>query len=362
MAFKAPPSAGTVILDTNHILFSEGPWREVAKGYKQGAGGEVIESVRVFDIPWDIKDWWEAQALGWTDYDFDLGEGPLSPAAQRAGQSAVQQVILALERHTPWQHPIKPYLYASKVDLIDGIGVPGTDLTPANQSIIQYYNAGDDGMPTNSLPGSPGYVGPPLDAGYARLAVTFSPRPYDILSDAQAASAFSNTSGTVEMLRYVERKRAYSVENLKLHAQTLQITVGADTVKIPDFSYLPYPTIQYTYIWRGIPALPRLGYQACVGLVNENSFDPQYENLAPGTVMCLAPEDRQYRGLDGRKLFDVSLRFAYRPEGWNNFFYKGAFKSAVYTQDSLKHGQPPFQTAFFQSLFTLYKSDLDSIG
>lgn len=339
------PNANQVTFYSNHLLFQQQNgkvFRELAAGYRESDNGEVVEITRVFDVPWSQRIGFRAYALGWTDL------GNPFPAKQNS---------YPIQRHLPWQDPEMPYLYAVNCRTLNGIGTPGVNASLINAGTpkVAIFNTGNVPLPNAALPGSPNYNPqlPPIPDGFARMELTYGHLDFDVVSD-------SDLQNGNEINRFVSRYPEYSVENVRIQGSKLKFTTTGQT--IADYTYRIYPMTQYTYLWRAVPAPPRAGIVACQGKVNLGVFDPQYEHLSDGTVMCFAPKWRRYRGRDGRKLYDVSLRFGWRPDGWNEFFNSqtGTFDPVVYA-DGPNAGKPPFSNADFSQLFQVGLTDLDGV-
>lgn len=174
-------------------------------------------------------------------------------------------------------------------------------------------------------------------ADLATYTLTFRPRLYDMLSDADVDdSAWASTAGACKELgRYVQRILTPRVEELKLGGYTLEADNPASpgtwgrTIQEPGF--VPFVRTDVVYIWYQVPydAVPLAAIAACGGAVNASAFDLKptvagtgYTSRWPTETLLfkgLAQELQPYPGPTGELLTDVYYSFSYQPNGWNKF-------------------------------------------
>ncbi len=172
-------------------------------------------------------------------------------------------------------------------------------------------------------------------ADVATYRLTFRPRLYDMLTDAQidASSWATSPAACKELGRYVQRILTPRVEELKLGAYTLESenpsSPGTWGV-IPDPGFVPFVRTDVVYIWYQVPfhAVPIAAIGNCGAKVNSTAFDlllpvggTNTSRWAAETLLFkgLAQELQPYPGPNGELLCDVYYSFSYQPNGWNKF-------------------------------------------
>lgn len=174
-------------------------------------------------------------------------------------------------------------------------------------------------------------------ADLATYQLTFRPRLYDMLTDAEIdASAWATTSTAAKELgRYVQRILTPRVEELKLGGYQLEAddpaAPGTWGRNIPDVGFVPFVRTDVVYIWYQVPydAVPLDAINDCGAKVNTGVFDLKptlagtafTDRWAAGTLLFkgLAQELSPYPGPNGELLCDVYYSFSHQPNGWNKF-------------------------------------------
>lgn len=175
---------------------------------------------------------------------------------------------------------------------------------------------------------------PSTDAAVYNL--TFRPRLYDMLTDAQVDSADYPwaAAGCKELGRYVQRILTPRVEELKIGQFRLEAenpaSPGSWTV-IPEVGFVPFVRTDVVYIWYQVPydAVPLDAIDNCGAKVNSAAFDKKLtvtgtgytDRWATGTLLFkgLAQELSPVPGPNGELLCDVYYSFSHQPNGWNKF-------------------------------------------
>lgn len=175
------------------------------------------------------------------------------------------------------------------------------------------------------------------EADWAAYNLTFRPRLYDMLTDAEIdASVWASTSTAAKELgRYVQRILTPRVEELKIGGYTLEAddpaSPGTWTGLVPDSGFVPFVRTDVVYIWYQVPydAVPLDAINACGAKVNTGVFDLKptlagtslTDRWAAGTLLFkgLAQELSPYPGPNGELLTDVYYSFSHQSNGWNKF-------------------------------------------
>ncbi|MES2342329.1 MAG: hypothetical protein V4597_11670 [Pseudomonadota bacterium] len=306
--------------------------REV-EGYKEYWTEDESQAIRVFDIQWSqryaARDWF----LGYTT-------NLAGPPVLVVGSPLQPNPNGVLHRSLPAAHPEQPWLFASRMELMQGIGAMINNpqvfaqdvfgnfaLDNLNQRIVLPMIAYHDTV--NDFP------------GYGRYAVTYSARDYELRSDAEVQLQASG-----ELSRYVSRFWTYSALMLPLGSLTSQLYYGGDLAKaatvidpkdkkvpptdkvtlagqnVPEPGAKIIPMQQLTYKWHQVPDVPEAAIDNCVGHVNGATFDgaPGARAYPPGTLLCHPPQrERTPRSIVGRISWTITYRFDYRAQGWNFF-------------------------------------------
>lgn len=172
-------------------------------------------------------------------------------------------------------------------------------------------------------------------ADVATYRLTFRPRLYDMLTDAEVDSTDYPwyAHGCKELGRYVERIITPRVEELKIGQYQLEAQNPADSSwrLIPDYGHVPFVVTDVVYIWHQVPydAVPLDAVANCGGKVNSSAFDKKrnvadtgwVDRWAAETLLFkgLAQEIKPYPGPNGELLCDVYYAFTYQEKTWNKF-------------------------------------------
>ena len=92
----------------------------------------------------------------------------------------------------------------------------------------------------------------------------------------------------------------------------------------------------------------------CVGRVNSQVFDPAVRQIAPGLLLCHAPQLKRFRDKTGRVSWDIKYRadLDLTGAGWNKWpTADGTYHLA--TLDGTLNGPTVYQKADMNALFTL---------
>lgn len=314
--------------------------REPYREWFTGDGEQRI--TRTFDVPFSGR---------LTAVDYFLGASYSVPETTTFGgfnqgsfPTTTQTGNANIVRILPDQVPTHPHLWASACE-VEGWGAYVND--------PNCKTADGEQVPMITFISTNG--GQPDVDGVARISVTYTPRMYELLSDAEAAA-----TGYGELSRYVDRQITYAVQAQQIPS-TIQFKFiegpAANTV-VPMNPVLIIPLKQLQYRWVDVPDIPHTSIDACLGKVNDAEFDgaPGWPAYPAGTLLCQPPKTRRYRTFYGRTLWEITYCFDYRPNGWNKFLAaspataRGNYYLAAQEGDSTK---PLFASADFSSLFRL---------
>jgi hypothetical protein len=353
-----PPIINTTFaraLNHSHIAHSTAKllampvgWNEM-DGYDEVFSTTDARATRVFNGPWVTRHLFKQWALG---YSFSVGN-PNNVLSGNAGCNAPGTGIL--NRVIPAQHPEMPWLYASEVKLLDGLGgwknnpyvgfqdecgnvtaVPGTGYATSPIPMIAYYNY-ENGNDANSCV----------------YAVTYTDRDYEILEQPDPVVG--------EMGRYVTRHGTYASKALTIPYPRLKFTDGSG--EVPEQGIFIVGTEEVAYTWHQVPDIPWGAIQNCVGKVNSGDFDgfASYPTFTAGTLLCLAPERERKRMCTGRIGWQITFRFLYLNTGscllqrGHNYFPKvdasGNLTFVLATYDGTQTGRGLYDKADFTTLF-----------
>lgn len=303
------------------------------EGYKETftADGEQ-QAIRVFDVNWYTRKAFVDWVLGYTE-------------------SLPDSSIYRLSRTIPAQHPEYPWMYASSIELVSGIGKhrenPHIVVRDGNNNIVTDVWLGqvNDRIPVSMI----AYDDSEGLAGLARYSVVYRPRDYTILTDDDMTA--SGWAGN-ELSRYVSRTVTYAITTLPIPANTLQFTEGPyNTRRIPEAGVRLFPTKELTYTWHQVPDVPDGAISDAQGLVNDGNFDglggaPTYP---AETLLFQPPAVVRGRMVNGRVSWTIAYKFLYRPTGWNKFPAPDGNDYRVGKIDALVRG--PYLVADFNLLF-----------
>jgi hypothetical protein len=308
------------------------PFVEV-DGYREHytADGSDIHAVRYFDVPWSQRDSFVSTCLGYSQWRTD--------AQGRNG----------ISRKIPFQHPERPYLYASRVELlsISGAYVNSTEL------FAQAPGVAMGGGEPNTVPvvvtpdiqkqllkdGVEGVVlGLPLTLymaayldksrlrdGLARFAVTYTPRNYEVRSDAELDTKFASN----ELARNVSRQPGFAGQNLPFPNGSIGFAkdpgtptpaIGGQSIPTSGlFKVMGITHLAYTH--HDVPDIPWAAIQAALGSINSVAFDglAGYPAFPAKTLLCNAPTIRRRRNAVGRYTHDITHNFSFRNVPWTHF-------------------------------------------
>jgi hypothetical protein len=286
-------------------------WFE-CEGYKEQASFNDASGTRVFEGPWGSRLAFRQWALGsvW----IDAGDGK------------------TLHRDIPAQDPEMPWLYATDCELVLGQGV-----SIVNPNVVAPQPDGNGNpVPLGKIAYTDG-SGLVSDSLSCRLAVHYHVMDFDILSDAQLGGTAALSTGgytsqpsvdgtaLTELDRYVVKTSVDSLQGLPIPGQQLFFVTGPFTGQAIPSSALTklFPCEELTYTWKNIPLIPQAGIDACMGMSNQGTFDPN-SRLRPGgypnsTLICMAPQKVPRRTSQGLWVFDLVAKFIYKPGGVNFF-------------------------------------------
>lgn len=344
------------IVDDQAVLYTE------VEGYREHFGDNDLQATRVFDVPWTSRGNFCAFMLGYSNTILVSNfEGNLVPQLQRV---------------IPHQHPERPYLYASRVELqaingiylnapavfaLDSTGLTPVVVTPAIQA--QFAKAGVF-VPL----GSPLALfmvtyrdESTLRDGLARYAVTYTPRDYEIRTDLE----IQNTWAGRELARHVSREYSFAAQTQPFPVGSLYFvkTFVGDPQNPFGGSLLPevrslFRTLgitNITYTWHDVPDPPISAISTCLGAMNSVAFDglSGFPQFPVRTLLCHAPRIKRKRNVAGRVCWDITYFFSYRPIRWD--FYPasdGNFYQAVFgNKDGTLSTRPPQNEADYNILF-----------
>jgi hypothetical protein len=319
-------------------------WKEL-DGYRERWREDDMSVTRVWNGPWLGRKAFVDWLLGYSTTVADVSMDP-------------ENTTYKLSRTLPAQHPEYPWLFASEVEDLSGVGAwdeiawlcrdrNGDPILDENGEIgdfvfapsIRYYDS-------SSM----------SSAHSCTLRVVYRHRDYELRED---ADAWERDEG--ELSRYVSRFFRVAILHLQLASLStlLKFTEGPhENTEIPEAGVKLFPTVQLTMVWNQVPDVPWDAINACTGHVNAETFDgaPGYRSYPPGTLLCQAPEVKRLKSIVGRVIWEIIYRFDYRgsvlaadgtPATWNHFpagdgqLYKAAFPAAV----------PVYPSADFDSLF-----------
>lgn len=363
---------------------------EEIDGYRENFRGEDHYVTRCYQFPWSARGACLEWLLGYSTSSLDqslIANDPATAASVQTWLDWISQappdptIVLPpaagwkLSRVIPAQDPDRPWLFASEWELLQGIGA-WTDDRAGNRI------NGPDGIQVfiNDEPLTAGgityFENPPdadnvVEEGMAKIRVTYRPRPYAVLDDAQMVAR-----GKGELGRYLIRQEQYNVEALPLArlAATGKAPLsycnppnglaadGSDDpgdlagVAIPEAGIQLLPTSMLNYTWVDVPERPLTAYSLCVGKINADPFDgvggsPTYPAQ---TLLCQPWQTKRTISPTGRVNWQITFKFLFHPQGWNRFpTSQGKFLYATFS--SKKGGDPTaptvYRTANFNSLF-----------
>lgn len=202
-------------------------------------------------------------------------------------------------------------------------------------------------------------IEPTYNDGFAICRLTYTPRDYAILTDAQMAGR------NYELRRYVSRSEEPALYGLPLArlvqggALQLRFAEGPFAGQVvPEAGVKQFATATLVYTWHEVPDLPRRVMWDTLGHINATPFDgfAGYPLWPAGTLLCLPWRVRRGTGASGRVCWTVQFRFMYRPDGWNKLpASDGKLYLATFTNNAAgdPNGDPIYPKSELANLFTI---------
>lgn len=274
------------------------PYLELLEGYAERGAHDDHEATRTCIVQWDLR---------WQFIKDMLG------SAQYTVGSSFGGVTTNLHRTVPEAHPEYPFLYASRWEMIEGLGSTPVDTTNLAKSLTSQVPFGTLGV--NLHPFTHG-----IHFNLAKIALHYTPFTYEVFGDNDPQSS------TGELGRYVTRTIQAGGENLTLPGKALYFatSVAADQTKNPineSNAIITIATARPTYKWHMVPKVNWQHLLAGVGKINSTGFDAMFGNYPSGTLLLEAFEvSDPYRSPAQDRVYDVTFHFAWKPEGWNYFY------------------------------------------
>jgi hypothetical protein len=208
-----------------------------------------------------------------------------------------------INRWLPEFHPLYPWMIATKVTAVRGIGWSG------NQKVVT-------GWGTKKLNTFKKY----------QIDVQYDTPEYSVISDDDIRNTSKYPHG--EFHRFVVVRMKPTAEMLTYPTASMHFTEthgflnGA--ARNPKHSAIPGSVSkllgkrEITYSWREVPdaAVPWDDIFACIGKVNQKTFD----NAAPHTMLCLPPDIRRIRSAFGTWMWHIDYHMVYQSWGQNRMF------------------------------------------
>lgn len=309
----------------NVIKYASRPAQiQECEGYKETCRREGIEVTRYYKLPWSLV---YAATQYWLGYS----------TAQAGNTDDTGKIV----RVPPEQDFIRPWLYASEVRLLNGLGAWVEDLVPALDAAgVPRIGPATDGFILNEpfLLSTLAYAekrGSLFYDGAAHVEVTYRSLNYDIRTDDDPRVVSFGEIG-----RWVERRYNPSIQaiqipaNAKLDLKFVATAPGtiAGTM-IPGNPVLLLPTLAVDYIWHDVPDVNHEVFRACAGKINDVAFDgvPGWLEFPIGTLLMNPARFERYRSTAGRYSHRIMMQMVYREVGWNHFpaadgkFYKATY-------------------------------------
>jgi hypothetical protein len=245
--------------------------------YVERVPGSPMESLenngarttRIYDCDWTDRQKFAEKLLGY-------------PSIKNMGST------LYVSRLTPDFHPEYlnssnlPWLYATRVTEIRGIGFRGKD---------------DDNTPVYQK---------------ARLTVVYESLTYEVLDDNELTMASGGSfPDEASLRRYVTKYPKAYTEFVTLRPGTLQ---WVDTTPKPMNVGFPFivGSMMIDYVWHLVPKehAPIAAIKTALGTVNKTTFDPDY-NFSPETLLLMSHELNPVRSAFGDRLYDIVYHCKY---------------------------------------------------
>lgn len=252
--------------------------------------------------------------------DYPVGEEQINKVIDIDG-SLTNLFRRQLIRKDPEMHPRRTHLFVTDCESFDGFGYPGRD----SLNLLTFRIQGEP-APAHSD-----------GDGFVKIVVTYRSLPYVI----GPGNAFANLPGNSELIRYVQRQRAPSGENIPLPhvssetgrfkwASSITGTgfePGVRTVQTQNIIKTLYK-IHLIYTWYMVPAIPTTSY-IMLGQVNSKDFDSENGIFRPlGSTADALPRGpfrptrclyanpeitKEYKTFSGQVVQDITYHILARP-------------------------------------------------
>jgi hypothetical protein len=283
-----------------------------------GSPTEVVSmddftATRVIDVPWVVRGEAYYQLLGYSKRDASL--------------------TTKISRYLPDYHPDFPWIVATKISRVQGIGKPADG--------VWYTLDGNDNKVARYAT--------------ARLTVEYTYPRYDLLGDdeVQAQTAPS------EFTRYRTLKARPSAEYLSLPSGgTFRWSEGPHTDQpFPGNRGIIVPMLEFRWRWFQVPydCIPFNTFLDSFGTVNKTTW----AGCDAGTLLLTAIDYDQTNTPYGQRAWDIEYCVKYNPHGHNNFFdaqaggyWQASIDGNTYTEGSIPDGKLTYNEREFGNLFT----------
>jgi hypothetical protein len=308
------------------------PYTEFIEGTREIYRAEGNEAVRVLDCPWNRRDEFRADMLGYPIQD-------LAPPFAIHRRLPEPHPEIPIPPPSPIYQPNNSTIFAVEMELLEGIGVP--DINP-DTNYIRFLDKG----PTDLIP-EPGVE----VFGKARFAVTYRWLPFDVRQDGDV---------TTELDRFVERRATYASQEVEVPGKGLEFNSDSVVLQV-NVSRLLFRK-ELSYIWYQCPKIPEANIRNCIGKVNSVTFDANGVVAADGsplgypagTLLMIGNDYHRYNSASGDVVYDIVYKFIYRQDGWNVAIRPntGEFEAIRFKVGTPSAGQPaPYKLADFATLF-----------
>lgn len=304
-----PPTAKTKSDGSTYYVYTTSDtqaieYREIidnsGTGYEEDVSIEEVSCTRVLECRWDFRYKFYDALIGWAEINGGTSAAP-------AG----------LKRHLPEPHPYMNNVFCTGAKLVMGTGRPDVERTDC---IIAYVDTDLDPPGSAITINSAGGIG---HYGRARFVTKWEKLNFNVWSDEQM-SGTTAAAPQSEFFRFVDKTSDWSGQSIPIPGNQFKwVTITANDGGVNQ--YLPaalskkFYREEITYTWMRVPDVPTVGIQACLGKVNNATFD----GYAAGTLLFEAPMRKRMQNMpldpDGY-YYDHAFKMLYAPETWNKLY------------------------------------------
>lgn len=198
------------------------------------------------------------------------------------------------------------------------------------------------GVPTGDS-GGPNYAGGAIvTAQFA--TVDYDPEDESDPNNPAVAVYLSESRSTSGQVVTLAKKDADGAAAWKWSSDDVEL--GDDAPEIVKV----VPEGDYTLVRHFVPVLPASTIDGMIGKINNGTFPTSSSagGFAAGTLLFMGDDSQRQHTSEGTKAWEITLKFAYNPNGWNKIYRSGT--GAYEEVEEIAGGEKMYLTGNFMTL------------